>query len=155
EQISQVRRFNRVVSQRIGALDESYLARGRPLGEARLIFEVGRAGSIDLRALRRKLNLDSGYLSRLLRSLEAQGLVKVGKAPDDARVRHARLTKAGRVEFDAYDALSDGLAVSLLAPLSATRRRRLLAAMHEVEELLRGDTIEISLEAPQHTDARW
>jgi DNA-binding MarR family transcriptional regulator len=74
EQIAQMRRFSRLVTQRVGALEESYLRRGRPLGEARLIFEA-RAEGAELRALRNRLGLDSGYLSRLLRSLEAQGLV--------------------------------------------------------------------------------
>ena len=109
-QVEQVRRFNRIVSRRIGALDESYLARGRPLGEARVIVEIGTAGRIDLRVLREKLRLDSGYLSRLLRALEAQNLVAVRKRADDGRVRHATLTKAGRIEFKAYDRLSDRVA---------------------------------------------
>jgi DNA-binding MarR family transcriptional regulator len=69
-QIEQVRRFNRVVTQHVGALEESYLRRGRPLGQARLLHEIGSDG-IDVRALRERLKLDSGYLSRLLRSLEA------------------------------------------------------------------------------------
>lgn len=76
EQIAQVRRFNRLVTQRVGALRDSYLRRGRPLGEARLIFETGAEGD-ELRGLRDRLGLDSGYLSRLLRSLEAQGVVTV------------------------------------------------------------------------------
>ena len=74
----QVRRFNRLVTQSVGALDDSYLRRGRPLSEARLIYEIGAEGK-DARALRRKLGLDSGYLSRLIRSLEAQSLVATGK----------------------------------------------------------------------------
>ncbi len=78
-QIQQVRRFNRLVAQRVGALDDSYLRRGRPLGEARLIFEVAAHGA-DVRALRDALGLDSGYLSRLLRSLKAQSLVEVAQA---------------------------------------------------------------------------
>ncbi len=72
-QIEQVRRFNRVVTQHVGALEDSYLQRGRPLGQARLLHEIGSTG-IDVRSLRERLKLDSGYLSRLLRSLEAQGL---------------------------------------------------------------------------------
>ena len=72
--VQQVRRFNRLVTQRVGALDDSYLSRGRPLAEARLIFETGAHGA-DARALRGALGLDSGYLSRLLRSLKAQGLI--------------------------------------------------------------------------------
>ena len=85
-QIEQVRRFNRLVTQRVGALDEGYLRRGRPLGEARLIFETGRRGA-DVRSLRARLRLDSGYLSRLLRSLEEQHLIAVQKQAGDGRMR--------------------------------------------------------------------
>ncbi len=92
--IQQVRRFNRLVTQRVGALEESYLRRGRPLSEARLIFEIG-AGGADNRSLRDRLGLDSGYLSRLLRSLEAEGLVEVGRKDADGRMRRARLTAKG------------------------------------------------------------
>jgi DNA-binding MarR family transcriptional regulator/GNAT superfamily N-acetyltransferase len=154
-QVEQVRRFNRIVSRRIGALDESYLARGRPLGEARVIVEIGTAGRIDLRVLREKLRLDSGYLSRLLRALEAQNLVAVRKRADDGRVRHATLTKAGRIEFKAYDRLSDRVACSILEPLNAARRERLIAAMHEVERLLQAEAIVVSREAPENSHARW
>src|SRR5947208_8322971 len=93
--VTQVRRFNRVVSQRVGALDDHYLARDRPLGEARLLWEIGADGS-DLRSVRARLGLDSGYLSRLLRSLERDGLVKVQSAEWDRRVPTATLTAAGR-----------------------------------------------------------
>ena len=72
--IEQVRRFNRTVTQRIGALNDAFLSRGRPLGQARLLWEIGPDGS-DVRLLRSRLDLDSGYLSRLLRSLENDGLV--------------------------------------------------------------------------------
>ncbi|MGE0752877.1 MAG: GNAT family N-acetyltransferase [Variibacter sp.] len=154
-QIEQVRSFNRTVTRRIGALDEGYLSRGRPLGEARMIFEIGARGGADLRTLRQKLGLDSGYQSRLLRSLEAQGLIKLRKSADDARGRHVRLTKKGESEFAAYDALSDQLAVSILTPLRGACRERLLAAMAEVERLLRADVVELAVEAPDTSDARW
>ena len=72
-QLKQIRRFNRLVTQRVGALEANYLRRGRPLAEARLIFEIGADG-VDLRTLRVRLGLDSGYLSRLVQSLKAQGL---------------------------------------------------------------------------------
>jgi DNA-binding MarR family transcriptional regulator len=110
--IAQVRRFNRLVTQRVEALQESYLRRGRPLGEARLIFET-RAEGAELRALRDRLGLDSGYLSRLLRSLEAQGLVTVEGESTDRRRRWVRLTSEGRAELAAYDRLSDELAASM------------------------------------------
>ena len=95
--IEQVRRFNRIVTQRVGALDEAFLSRGRPLGQARLLWEIGPEGS-DLRLLRAGLDLDSGYLSRLLRSLEGDGMVVVEPSDGDGRVRTARLTSRGRAE---------------------------------------------------------
>jgi DNA-binding MarR family transcriptional regulator/GNAT superfamily N-acetyltransferase len=154
DHIDTVRRFNRAVTQRVGALQDSYLSRGRPLGEARLIFEIGREGA-DIRDLRARLNLDSGYLSRLLRSLEAQGLISVDRADGDARVRRAVLTSAGQHEWDGYDGSSDDLARSILDPLDADERGRLVAAMREVEHLLRAASIEIAVEPPDNADARW
>src|SRR5262245_13153670 len=95
--IGRVRAFNRTVTQRVGALQDHYLARNRSLGEARVLWEIGDDGC-DVRTLRARLALDSGYLSRLLRSLEAAGLLRVGPSEDDARVRTARLTRKGRAE---------------------------------------------------------
>jgi DNA-binding MarR family transcriptional regulator/GNAT superfamily N-acetyltransferase len=152
--IEQVRSFNRTVTQRVGALDDSYLARGRPLGEARLIFEAGSTDGADIRVLRERLGLDSGYLSRLLRALEGQGLVEVRRKADDGRAREVHLTETGRAEFRAYDALSDDLAVSILKPLGEPERRRLVAAMAEVERLMRPPAVEVALEAPDSADAR-
>jgi DNA-binding MarR family transcriptional regulator/GNAT superfamily N-acetyltransferase len=154
DQIQQVRRFNRLVTQRVGALDESYLQRGRPLGEARLIFETGRQGA-DLRRLRARLGLDSGYLSRLLRSLEEQHLVAVQKQAGDGRMRRVTLTRKGRAELAKYDGLSDRLAASMLAPLNDRHRERLVDAMAEVERLLSASAIEVGLESPDSADARW
>lgn len=154
-QIEQIRSFNRLVSQRIGALDDSYLSRGRPLGEARLIFETGPGEGRDVRILRRRLGLDAGYLSRLLRSLEGHDLIEVGKAEADGRVRQARLTAKGCVEYDAYDALSDDLACAMLAPLGEAERERLVAAMAEVERLLRIAALEVAVEAPDSDEARF
>lgn len=79
-QVQQVRRLNRLVTQSVGALEESYLRRGRPLGEARLLFETGESGA-DVRALRHKLGLDSGYLSRLLRSLQRKVCCRCAGTP--------------------------------------------------------------------------
>ena len=93
--IAQVRRFNRTVTQRVGALDDRFLERGRPLGAARVLWEIGDDGC-DVRSLRSRLDLDSGYLSRLLRSLEADGLIEVDPSDSDRRVRTARLTASGR-----------------------------------------------------------
>jgi DNA-binding MarR family transcriptional regulator/GNAT superfamily N-acetyltransferase len=153
-QVQQVRRFNRLVTQRIGALDDSYLRRGRPLGEARLIFETGAFGA-EVRALRAALGLDSGYLSRMLRSLTAQGLIEVRRQAGDARLRRVSLTKRGQAEFAAYDQLSDELAQSMLAPLAGPERERLVAAMAEIERLMRAVAVEVRLAAPGSPEARF
>ena len=93
--VSQVRSFNRIVTERIGALHEHFLARRRPLGQARLLWEIG-AGGCDVRMLRSRLGLDSGYLSRLLRSLEHDGLVESYEGTEKGRNRrYYRISKAG------------------------------------------------------------
>src|SRR2546430_7171243 len=123
--VEQVRRFNRTVTQRIGALNDSFLARDRPLGQARVLWEIG-PGGCDVRLLRSRLDLDSGYLSRLLRSLEHDGLIAVERSGTDKRVRTARLTAEGLAERAVLDELSDDAAADLLRPLSARQRDRLL-----------------------------
>jgi DNA-binding MarR family transcriptional regulator/predicted GNAT family acetyltransferase len=152
--IQQIRRFNRLVTRRVGALDQSYLSRGRPLGEARLLFEIGQGGA-DVRELRAALDLDSGYLSRLLRALTAQGLIAVEKGRDDARVRRVALTALGRAEVAAYDRLSDALARSFLEPLAPPERERLLAAMAEIERLLSAGAVAVACEPADSADATW
>lgn len=151
--LSQVRSFNRLVTQRVGALEDHYLARDRPLGEARLLWEIGVEGC-DVRRLRSRLGLDSGYLSRLLRSLEAAQLVSVDPNEDDRRVRTVRLTHAGVAERDLLERRSDELARSLLEPLSVLRRQRLVAAMAEVERLLTAALVEVDVVDPAHRDAQ-
>ena len=152
-QVQQVRRFNRLVAQRVGALEANYLRRGRPLGEARLIFETGVDG-VDVRALRDKLGLDSGYLSRLMQSLKAQGLITVKPETGDGRRRRISLTRKGSVERAHYDRLSDELAASMLEPLDVAERSRLVTAMGEVVRLIRAASVEIAAEAPDSADAR-
>jgi DNA-binding MarR family transcriptional regulator/GNAT superfamily N-acetyltransferase len=151
--IATVRSFNRTVTQRVGALNDRYLARRHPLGESRVLWEIGERGC-EVRDLRARLGLDSGYLSRLLRSLESAGLVRVGSDKTDGRVRVARLTSKGRAERDLLDQRSDELARSVLAPLTAAQRERLLAAMEDVERLLTASLIEIEPVDPDHPMAR-
>ena len=153
EAIRQVRSFNRLVTERIGALEEGYLARGRPLGASRLLWEIGDEGA-DVRELRARLGLDSGYASRLLRLLEADGLIEVGESPQDRRVRFAKLTARGRSERALLDARSDDLAASLLAPLDEARQARLVAAMADVERLLTAAAVELREVDPGEPDAR-
>jgi DNA-binding MarR family transcriptional regulator/GNAT superfamily N-acetyltransferase len=154
ETVEQVRRFNRVVTERVGALNDHFLGRPRPLGEARLLWEIGVDGC-EVRLLRSRLGLDSGYLSRLLRSLEAAGLVRVSPSPVDARTRIACLTRAGQRERAALDRRSDQLAASLLAPLNAEQQQRLAKAMREIERLLIAASVQIMPTDPEHPDARY
>src|SRR3954470_2241100 len=152
--VDQVRRFNRAVTERVGALNDHFLGSERPLGEARLLWEIGRDGC-EVRLLRARLGFDSGYLSRLLRSLEAAGLVAVTTSERDGRVRVANLTKAGRAERRELDKRSNDLARSVLAPLSPKQKERLIAAMGDVERLLTAASAEITRIDPEHEHARW
>ncbi len=151
--VGQVRRFNRTVTQRIGALNDAYLSRDLPLGQARVLWEIGENGC-DVRLLRANLDLDSGYLSRLLRALEDAGLVTVGPGTPDRRVRTARLTDAGLAERAVLDRCSDELAESILGPLSPRQRVRLAAAMADVERLLVASTVEVEVCDPRDPRAK-
>jgi DNA-binding MarR family transcriptional regulator/N-acetylglutamate synthase-like GNAT family acetyltransferase len=152
--VGQVRSFNRLITERVGALNDHYLARDRPLGEARLLWEIGVDGC-DIRRLRSRLDLDSGYLSRLLRSLEAARLVRVEPSESDRRVRTVRLTQAGLAERELLDRASDELARLFLEPLSEPRRARLVAAMAEVERLLTAALVEVDVVDPADRDAQF
>jgi DNA-binding MarR family transcriptional regulator/RimJ/RimL family protein N-acetyltransferase len=150
--VQQVRSFNRTVTQTIGALHEHYLGRRRPLGESRLLFEIGENGATVVE-LRDRLDLDSGYVSRLLRSLEKQKLVTTEASPDDRRVRIAKLTSAGVAELNSLNRDSDRLAQSILDPLNDGQRSKLTAAMAEVERLLSASSVRIDQVAPASDDA--
>lgn len=142
--LRQVRSFNRAVTRRIGALEEAFLGRPRSFGATRLLYEIGPAGA-EVRALRARLDLDSGYLSRLLGHLEEEGLVQVGRSEQDGRVRVARLTAAGAREYALIDRLSDEAAEAQLAALDDKRGQRLVAAMQTVERLLRAAAVRIEV----------
>src|SRR5712671_5649711 len=143
--VQEVRRFNRTITQRIGVLNDEYLARRRPIVASRLLWEIGTEGS-DVRSLRARLELDSGYVSRLLRSLEDDRLAKVVPDGSDRRVRTVHLTKAGRAELELLDRLSDDLAWSLLEPLTTDQRSRLIEAMGTVERLLTAGMVRLEIE---------
>lgn len=149
-----VRSFYRALTLRVGVFTDSFLGRGRPLAESRLLFEIGREGA-DVRELRARLSLDSGYLSRLLRSLERQGLSTVATPEADLRSRRASLTAAGLAELGELDRLGDRFAQATLAPLSEAERARLVEAMADVEKLLNLSFTSISVEDPDSADAKW
>jgi DNA-binding MarR family transcriptional regulator len=151
--VSEVRRFNRSVAERIGVLRGDFLGRHRPYGESRVLWEIGEDGS-EVRALRARLDLDSGYLSRTLRSLEAAGLVTVDPSESDRRTRVARLTRKGTRERALLDQRSDELAQSLLDPLNERQQARLVDAMQTVERLLTASLVEVRVVDPLHPDAQ-
>jgi DNA-binding MarR family transcriptional regulator/GNAT superfamily N-acetyltransferase len=151
--IAGVRRFNRTVTQGVGALHDRYLARDRSLGQARVLWEIGPDGC-EVRALRARLDLDSGYLSRLLRSLERDRLVEITTGPHDNRVRVARLTRRGHAERAVLDERSDSLAHSILDPLSDAQRERLVSSMAEVERLLSASFVRVEPVEPARPDAQ-
>lgn len=152
--IPTVRSFYRALTLRVGVFTDSFLGRGRPLAESRLLFEIGREGA-DVRELRSRLNLDSGYLSRLLRSLERDGLVEVAALESDRRSRSARLTAAGLKELKQLNRLGDRFAEETLEPLGEAERARLVEAMSQVEKLLNLSFTSISVEDPDSPDAKW
>lgn len=150
--IARVRRFNRAVTSEVGALDTSFLGRGRPLGSARVLNAIGH-GQSDVAAIRECLGLDSGLMSRLLRGLEDEGLIETVPHPDDARRRVVRLTKAGRSEFRAYEALSNAQAGDFLA--RHPRPEELLRAMDLVASALGRRRIVLAEMDPRGDDAKY
>jgi DNA-binding MarR family transcriptional regulator len=141
-QLDQVRSFNRVVTQRIGVLDDRYLGRNRPVGQDRMLWEID-IGGCEVRSLRARLGLDAGHASRLLRALEGSRLIQVEPSDVDRRVRIARLTRAGQNERALLAERSDDLAASMLADLRDADREELLKAMRTVRRLLTTAEIEI------------
>ncbi len=154
DQVARIRSFNRLVTQRIGVLHDRFLGRDRPFGASRVLYEIGHSGA-DLRDLRVRLDLDSGYLSRLVHSLTADGLVEVQVSPEDERVRHARLTAEGLAEFDEMNRRADQGAASILARLSPAERQQLVDAMGEVSRLLRIAGIRIERAEPDSLEVSW
>jgi DNA-binding MarR family transcriptional regulator/GNAT superfamily N-acetyltransferase len=150
--VARVRRFNRAVTSDVGALDSSFLGRGRPLGTVRVLNAIGH-GRSDVADIRDYLGLDSGLMSRLLRSLEEEGLIETTAHADDARRRVARLTRAGRREFNAYEAISDSQAEHLLA--GHARPEALLAAMDLIGSALGCSRIELKEADPREPEARY
>ncbi|HLZ03591.1 MAG TPA: bifunctional helix-turn-helix transcriptional regulator/GNAT family N-acetyltransferase [Bradyrhizobium sp.] len=150
--VSRVRRFNRAVTSEVGALDTSFLGRGRPLGAARVLNAIGH-GRVDVADLRDYLGLDSGLMSRLLRSLEDEGLITTMPDRDDARRRIAKLTRAGRHEFNAYETMSNAQAEALLARHS--KPEALLAAMDMIAAAFGRSRISIEEVDPRADEARY
>lgn len=153
QDIERIRAFNRTVTRRLGVLNERYLGRNRPLVESRMLFEIGAQGA-SVRELRTRLGLDSGFSSRLLRALERKKLLRTERAGSDGRVRIARLTRSGLAELARINSLSNDLARSMLTSLNPDQALRLVAAMSEVDRLVRASSIEFASVDVRSPDAQ-
>jgi DNA-binding MarR family transcriptional regulator/N-acetylglutamate synthase-like GNAT family acetyltransferase len=138
DDVAAIRAFNRFYTARIGALRDGLLATAHPLPEARVLFELGQADATDVADLRLTLDLDGGYLSRLLGRLEAQGLVERERSSADGRRQRVALTERGHAAYATLDERSAAEIGALLDGLGAADRRRLLDAFRVVREVLEG-----------------
>ena len=156
-EVTAVRDFNRFYTNVIGLLREGLLDTPYSLTEARIIFELARADQTEAGQLRRWLDIDAGYLSRILARFEADGIVGRSRSPQDARRQVIGLTATGRAVFAKLDALSASQVRGLLAGLPAGRRASLLSGMAGIREALDGapgrDTL--VLRAPVPGELGW
>src|SRR4051812_6541397 len=153
QDIAQVRSFNRLVARQVGALTDRYMGR-RPLGELRVLFEIG-AHDATPRDIRVRLGLDSGYVSRVIGSLQRDGLVSSEPDPRDRRTRRLRVTATGRAEMAELDRLTDAHVESTLAALTGEQQAQLVRATAEVRRLLAAAMVSIAPEDQASPDARW
>jgi DNA-binding MarR family transcriptional regulator/GNAT superfamily N-acetyltransferase len=134
--INAVRAFNRFYTKLIGVIGESLLETPYSLTEARVIFELAQRDRSEVAALRRSLDLDAGYLSRILARFHADGLIDRERSADDARRQVAALTERGRAVYRELDARSGDQIGRILADLPEEDQRRLVGAMGAVEAIL-------------------
>jgi DNA-binding MarR family transcriptional regulator/predicted GNAT family N-acyltransferase len=154
EAVTRVRSFNRTVAESIGALTDEFLGRRRPMGNSRTLWEIGPEG-VEMRTLRARLGLDSGYASRVLQSLQRERLITITPSSEDGRVRLVKLTAAGQAERAELDRRADGVAWSLLEPLNDRQREEVVTAATQLERLLRASMVTLEAEDPSKPDARW
>jgi DNA-binding MarR family transcriptional regulator/GNAT superfamily N-acetyltransferase len=138
QQIAAVRRFNRYYTRQIGVLRKTFLDSPYSLGEARVLYEIASRRAPTASKIARTLDLDAGYLSRLLRNFEKHGLIHRQTSPKDGRQSHLTLTARGQKSFMPLDARSQRATAAMLAKLSLKDRAQLIAAMGAIEGLLDG-----------------
>jgi DNA-binding MarR family transcriptional regulator/GNAT superfamily N-acetyltransferase len=156
DSIAAVRAFNRFYTRWVGALDEGLLRTRHSLAEARVLFELGRRDSMEVAELRRTLDVDAGYLSRMLGRLEDEGLVARERSAADARRQLARLTKSGRAEFRLLDRRSAKRVGASLGSLDRSQRERLVAAMGTIHRVLEPSAASrVDLRPPGRGDFGW
>ena len=161
QQIAAVRRFNRYYTRQIGVLRKTFLDSPYSLGEARVLYEIAINHSPTASEIARSLDLDAGYLSRVLRNFERRGLIRKRASPNDGRQSHLTLTPRGRKSFMPLDARSQRDTAAMLGKLAPAEQARLIAAMTAIETLLEGQIQEpkpqrrYTLRAPRPGDFGW
>jgi len=138
--IPEIRAFNRWYTELIGLLDQHLLDSAWSLAEARLIYEIHAGQPIQASQLIGRLQIDKGYLSRLLRKLEKEKVITKRKSPGDARAFLLSLTERGMREFAALNSASDEQIGRMLRPLTEAHRGELVEHMRAVMELLNAKT---------------
>jgi DNA-binding MarR family transcriptional regulator/GNAT superfamily N-acetyltransferase len=136
QRIAAARRFNRFYTRQIGVLRKNFLDSPYSLGEARVIYEIASDQSPTASDIGRALDLDAGYLSRVLRNFEKRGLVERNISAKDARQSHLALSPRGRKAFALLDGLSQRDIGTMLDKLPSVDQSRLIAAMSTIETLL-------------------
>ena len=155
-QVERFRAFNRFYTGLVGALDERLLETRFTLTEARVLFELGRASSLEVLELRRRTGLDPGYLSRILAAFEEGGLVTRRRSTEDARRVVVDLTADGRDAYRDLDRRSAAENGRLLGRLPDADRERLLVAAAELEALLAdGGADDVSIRDAKSGDFGW
>jgi DNA-binding MarR family transcriptional regulator/GNAT superfamily N-acetyltransferase len=136
DRVAAVRAFNRFYTNRIGVLGDGLLRTPHSLTEARVLYELGQRDVTEVADLRRELDIDAGFLSRLLARLQRNGLVARERSQTDARRQRIRLTDDGRAAFAELDRRSAAEIGELLDALGDEDQRRLVAAMDVVRGVL-------------------
>src|SRR5512134_143822 len=134
--VAAVRRFNRFYTQKIGVLQEGLLGSPYSLAEARVLYELAHRDGPTAAELGRELGLDAGYLSRLVRGLERDGLVARTRSAIDGRRSHLALTAKGRRAFATLNSRSNDEVAALLQGLSDAEQRGLVSALETAEAVL-------------------
>ena len=137
--IGAVRRFNRFYTRQIGVLRKTYLGSPFSLAEMRVLYEIGNGERLTASDVGQSLDLDAGYLSRVLSNFEKQGLISRKTSAKDARQSHLALTARGRKTFAPFERRSQQQAGEMLDRLQPANQARLVAAMESIEALLGGE----------------
>ena len=147
EQVNAIRRFNRFYTNFLGLLNETLLESPLTLTEGRILFEIYTLPDCSARELIEILNLDRGYMSRVLKRLERIGLIKRAVAASDKRVRSIMLTKDGKLLIQRIDRDANHHIGGALKTLDSTERKMLVNAMRDIERILSHQSIRLHMRA--------